>query len=920
MLSNLFVLREAQKRKRERKLAKYEAKAAEVRRKAQAKLDEISRKARRVEERHGPFSLPRAVSELPLFQFNSRNPVLKDHVPLTKWVMWKVLENYGCLQTIGKLDMSESMRDYGTLVSGNVQQGKSESIILLMWVAWIQLGYCGILLLRNTNSKEQREDIVGATAPEHEVMYRTLPKLNRTISQLMRENHSSQPCEELTNMLTLMVLDAKQPVLHDLPRGQIYVEGVNQATVKKLYDLMSQWLPAWTAKHGPNVGQIPVIVHVDEVDENIQSCDEAQAGARQDMVNRLLSVTIREGSSWMAELKPLMRSFSTATISAWAAVLRQVVPTVLDVPVRPYYYGLDPDLPANRQIQMIPVEMPEQDDFGQPTGLDEHPGIERMLEDGLAYCRAGGSFFGLVVADTKRASHDAIAWDILEWHAQRGWPCMVTLHNRANAKQFMSYITEDLVSRVPRANDIKMFPTGRRLSNGWGVIKLQIAGRHQRTRDVRQEMEIGHLLAFPEYTIGGNMLGRGLDLGNSKRKRKPNAMYLFAAPGQNHDEYLIQAVRVAGINPPEDRGPISRAGDDFGKRLYAPQHVIDSIQNGVKNYKMMISAFKSATPGDAVDPILQELNLTKCTLNVEGSDKLVAKFSNAHAKTLGTSRPKPMVQWKQTNMLKTPAIVGQDEVSQEIVVTKIDLPTEYDEVLKLGVPDYIHLVPDITRADQVITTVVQVDVAEGAISEWEGYREAGRGGNPRGIAIHVRLRDAQEGMFGFHGGVQEIRTTQTNLTNNKAPYKHDDDQYWVSSWVFDRDAKRVIMIVRTMTYEKYKQTPVGPKLFHRFTPGFDGVETYVEGHTIDDGTQSAAVLYQLRHSSAWLSTADILNKMKAENRLCLTGVPRAPYSFFTEESDDNAYLNRISRALVSLRDVVQSQKINGLTVYKAVCS
>ena len=351
----------------------------------------------------------------------------------------------------------------------------------------------------------------------------------------MRKNHSSHASEEVTNMLTLMVLDVKQPVLHDLPRGQIYVEGVNQATVKKLYDLMPQWLPAWTAKHGPDVGQIPVIVHIDEADENIQSCDEEQAGARQDMVNRLLSVTIREGSSWMAELNPLMRSFSTATISAWAAVMRQVVPTVVDVPVRSYYYGLDSELPANRQIQMIPVAMPEQDNFGRPTSLREHPGIEVMLQDGLDYCRAGGSFYGLVVADMKRASHDTIAWDILEWHAQRGWHCMVTLYNRADAKQFVSYITEGLASRVPRANDIKTFPVEKRLGNGWRVIQLQIAGRHQRTRDVRQEMEsMGQLMAFPEYTIGGNMLGRGLDLGNSKRRRKPNAMYLFAAPGQHH--------------------------------------------------------------------------------------------------------------------------------------------------------------------------------------------------------------------------------------------------------------------------------------------------------------------------------------------------------------------------------------------------
>ena len=159
MSSILSVLREQEKQKRDRRLARYAAKAAEVRRKAQAKLDELSRKARRVEERHGPFALPRAVRELPLFQFNTRNPVLKDRVALTQWVMWKVLETYGCLQTIGQLDMSQGMRDYGTLISGSVQQGKSETIILLMWVVWIQLGYCGILLLRNTGSKGQREDM-----------------------------------------------------------------------------------------------------------------------------------------------------------------------------------------------------------------------------------------------------------------------------------------------------------------------------------------------------------------------------------------------------------------------------------------------------------------------------------------------------------------------------------------------------------------------------------------------------------------------------------------------------------------------------------------------------------------------------------------------------------------------------------------
>ena len=810
--------REQKERQRQRKIAKYRRKLARLEQGPHVAVSD--------------HILPRAVRELPLFQFDTRNPVLKDHVPLTKWVMWKVLETYGCLQTIGKLDMSEGMRENGTLISGGVQQGKSETIILHMWVVWIQLGYCGILLLRNTGSRDQRVDIVGSEL-QHEVMYRTLPKLTHIINSLMQENHasdmSSEELKTVIRMMTLMVVDAKQPILHDLPRGQIYVEGVNQATVKKLYDRMSQWLPAWTAKFGAEVGQIPVIVHVDEADENIQSHDVAQAGVRQDMVNRLLSVNIIEGASWMAELKPLMRSFSTATVQAWAAVLRQVVPTVVRVPVRPYYYGLDPDLPANRQIQMIPVAMPEQDNFGRPTSLDEHPGIEPMLEDGLAYCTAGGSFYGLVLADTKRASHENIAWDILEWHAERNLECMVTLYNRAEAKQFVSYITEGLARRVPRADDIKQSTYGKRLSNGWRVIELQIAGRYQRTRDVRLEMESrGHLMAFPEYCIGGVMAGRGHDFGNSKRQRKPNAMYLFAAPGQNYAEFLIQAVRAAGINPPESRGPIPRAGDDFGKRVYAPQHVIDAILNGVKNIKLMIGAFESATPGDPVEPILQSLELTKCILNVEGSDKLVAKFNNAHARTLGTSRPKTMIGWKHSSMLKTPASLGQEEASQTSVVTKIDVPTEFDEVLKHGVEDYIHLIPDITHVDQVMTTVVQVDVDDGAISEWEGYREAGRGGNPRGLLIHTRLRSTQEDMFGFRGGVQEIRTTQTNLTNNKAPYKHDDDQYWVSSWVFDRDQKRAIVIMRTMTYDKYKQSLPGPRLFHRFTPNFDGVETYVE--------------------------------------------------------------------------------------------
>ena len=104
----------------------------------------------------------------------------------------------------------------------------------------------------------------------------------------------------------------------------------------------------------------------------------------------------------------------------------------------------------------------------------------------------------------------------------------------------------------------------------------------------------------------------------------------------------------------------------------------------------MINAFKSATPGDPVEPILQRLNLTKCILNVEGSDKLVAKFNNAHAKTLGTSRPKTMVGWKQSNMLKTPASVGQEDSSREDTVTKIDMPTDFDDVLKHGVEDYIQ--------------------------------------------------------------------------------------------------------------------------------------------------------------------------------------------------------------------------------------
>ena len=200
--------------------------------------------------------------------------------------------------------------------------------------------------------------------------------------------------------------------------------------------------------------------------------------------------------------------------------------------------------------------------------------------------------------------------------------------------------------------------------------------------------------------------------------------------------------------------------------------------------------------------------------------------------------------------------------------------------------------------DQVTTTVVQVNVDDGAISEWEGYREAGRGGNPRGLAIHTQLRNAQGDMFGFRGGMQEIRTTQTNLTNNKAPYKHDDDQYWVSSWVFDRDRKRVIVIMRTMTYDKYKQLPSGPRLFHRFTSDFDGVETYVERCGAAEGTQAAAVLYVLRQHDAWLSIDDILNILRDQGRLHISrDQPAVPFSFVTTESDDSFYKGRIGRAL-----------------------